>query len=145
MWKNWVHIPNELNQPELWGHHLAFIKGHFLTSCHRTHTLPIYITCLCAPGCGHLIEGNWIKEVTMTLSILMRLLFSLFTSLTFGYTFSGQIRKYLYVHFQKFHNPLSIHSVIKIWQLTHKTEQSVLMIIKFSNDNKNTLGTKFSN
>lgn len=75
----------------------------------------------------------------MTPCILRRLLFSLFTCLSFGYPFRGQIRKCLYIHFQKFHNPLSVYSVTEIEQLTQKTEQSTLTI-KISYENKNTLG-----
>ena len=140
MWKNGVRISTWAQPAWAVRRPSGLYKRALPNQSPQDPTTPlIYVTCLRAPACGNPSQSSWIKEVTMTPCILRRLLFSLFTCLSFGYPFRGQIRKCLYIHFQKFHNPLSVYSVTEIEQLTQKTEQSTLTI-KISYENKNTLG-----
>lgn len=79
--------------------------------------------CMWHPG-----KGTCIQKVPVTPRISMSLLLSLFTSLPFGYPFRDQSREWLY-SLSILTSSLSSYSVIKIWQLTHKTKQSTLMML----------------
>lgn len=124
--KPWSILPHELNQPELWGDHLALINKVLANQvpqaprpCSWGH-LPV------GPCTWNPRKGNCIKKVTMTLRISMSLL-SPFTSFPFGYPFRDQSRERLY-SLSKL-TSLSGRSVIKILQLTHKTKQSTQMML----------------